>query len=50
MQEIPDLAAALSQVEKTLQSEPIAVKVKANVWVSQAGKKYNTEYISSRLG
>lgn len=49
MNEIPDLGAAISQIEKTLQSEPIAVKVKATSWTSQNGKTYNTEYISSRI-
>jgi len=49
MSDIPDLGAAINTVEETLQTDPIAVKVKTTSYNAPNGKTYNTEYISSRL-
>tara|TARA_X000001382_G_scaffold13910_3_gene9004 strand:+ start:955 stop:1494 length:540 start_codon:yes stop_codon:yes gene_type:complete len=50
MDDIPDLGAAIAAVEESIQTEPIAVKVKTSTYNAPNGKSYNTEYISSRLG
>lgn len=51
MTDCPDLAAALGNLESTLQTEPIMAKVKCTSYTNPtSGKTYNTEYINRVLG
>jgi hypothetical protein len=51
MSDIPDVSAAVSEVESRLQTESILAKVKCSSYTNPtSGKTYHTEYVNSLLG